>query len=117
MSKGLGFLLGGIVCILSGLNLWKTGWDFRNNLPVPHFVGILWMIFGVFLIIYGIKMILNREKTPTEYLICPACQNVVEVRQTPDKKCPKCGADLEVLKGFYQRHPELKKSPRVPPSI
>jgi len=107
MSRGIGFILGGLSCVFGGYRIWKTGWDFRDNVSVPRFAGIPVAIFGVMMIYLGIKKIMNRRKDPDAYLICAKCQNMVQVHQAPDGKCPKCGADLEILEGFYKRHPEL----------
>ncbi len=108
MSRGFWFILVGLACMFTGFNFWRTGWDFRENLPVPHFAGIPWAIFGVVMIVFGTKKIINKGKKPDQYLICPVCQKVVEVRLAKDKKCPECGSDLEILEGFYERHPEFK---------
>lgn len=110
MSRGVGFILAGLACILNGFNFWTNGWDYRENLPVPHFAGIPWALFGVLLIVFGTQKILSRGKKPDEYLVCPICQKVVEVRLASDNKCPNCGSDLELLEGFYERHPEFKNS-------
>lgn len=42
--------------------------------------------------------------------ICPGCEQVVMEGITFDKICRKCNLPLEPLKGFYDRHPELRKS-------
>lgn len=110
MSRGIGILLAGVACILTGFNFWRTGWDFRENLPVPRFAGIPWAMFGVVMIVFGAKKIANRGKKPDQYLVCPVCQKVVEVRLASNNKCPKCGSDLELLEGFYERHPEFRNS-------
>lgn len=110
MPRGIGFILAGLACILTGFNFWRTGWDFRENLPVPRFAGIPWTIFGVVMIVIGINKTINRRKKPDQYLACPICQTVAEVRLASNNKCSKCGSDLELLEGFYERHPEFKNS-------
>jgi hypothetical protein len=110
MSRGIGILLAGVACILTGFNFWRTGWDFRENLPVPRFAGIPWAMFGVVMIVFGAQKIINKGKKPDQYLVCPVCQKVVEVRLASNNKCPKCGSDLELLEGFYERHPEFRNS-------
>ncbi|SDK73738.1 hypothetical protein SAMN05660337_1044 [Maridesulfovibrio ferrireducens] len=50
------------------------------------------------------KMFTKQEKS-----ICPMCEKVFMLGQAPkDQNCPKCTYPLEPLKGFYDRHPELK---------
>lgn len=108
MSRGVGFILCGLSSVFGGYSIWKTGWNFRDNLPVPHLVGIPVAIFGSMMIFLGIKIIVKTGKKPDQYLICPACETVVKFIQGTDEKCPQCGAKLDVLEGFYERHPECK---------
>lgn len=112
MSRGVGFILGGLSMVFGGYHIWKTGWNLRDNLPVPHFTGIPVAIFGAMMIFLGIKTIVNKEKKPDEYLICPSCETVVKFIQAAGEKCPQCGAKLDVLEGFYERHPEFKATPK-----
>lgn len=108
MSRGVGFILGGLSIVFGGYRIWKTGWDFRDNLPVPHFAGIPVAIFGAMMILLGIRIITNKGKKPNEHLICPVCETAVKFSQTTGEKCLRCGAKLDVLEGFYERHPEFK---------
>jgi len=112
-SKGVGLIFGGLLIILAGHGAWKRGWDFKYNLPVPRFLWIPCTIVGALFIFVGLKNIMKKGKDPDEYLICVKCQNMVQVYKAPDGKCPKCGGDLEILKGFYERHPELKLNTKI----
>lgn len=40
--------------------------------------------------------------------ICPKCEQTFGKREIADGKCPKCGEDLEMLSGFYERHPDMR---------
>lgn len=108
MSRGIGFILGGLLITFGGYRIWKTGWDYRDNLPVPRFAGIPVALFGAAWIFLGIRILANKEKKPDQYMICPVCEMVVKFDRTMDKQCPKCGATLDVLEGFYERHPQFK---------
>jgi len=113
MSRGVGFILGGLSIAFGGYSIWKTGWDFRDNLPVPHFVGIPVAIFGTMMVFLGIKIIVNKGKKPDQYLICPVCETAFQFSQDTDEKCPRCGAKLDVLEGFYERHPKFKTTQKM----
>ena len=41
-------------------------------------------------------------------MICPKCETIYMSLDQPGHKCPHCGVGLGDLKGFYERHPELK---------
>jgi PHP family Zn ribbon phosphoesterase len=61
------------------------------------------IILGIAEVLYAVMM-----KGDNRLTICATCRDVFETLKVPDRKCPKCGADLEPLKGFYDRHPELR---------
>jgi hypothetical protein len=105
MSKGkIGLLLGGLIFVLTGLGLAKTGFDFLHGFHVPRFVAILWVMLGIGAIVYALS-----PKEATSLMICPVCEEVYGRGKVPDSKCPQCGADLEILEGFYERHSEGKE--------
>jgi len=49
------------------------------------------------------------ELPPSDVLICSKCQTPVPANETSGSVCPKCGGNLEDVKGFYTRHPEFKE--------
>jgi hypothetical protein len=80
---------------------------------IHDFTEIKWP-FGVFLTLLGFIFLYVsfRKKSATgasNILICLGCRHLINKSDFSDKLCPKCGADLEELDGFYERHPELKK--------
>lgn len=109
MLKWLGITLLGLMSIVGGINCWKFDCYFRGTLPVPHFSGIAFIVYGVILVLLGSKRIFIKTKNYDESTICSLCQNVVQTWQAKDNKCPKCGGNIVPLAGFYQRHPELKE--------
>ena len=76
------------------------------------FRGIEWT-FGGGLIILGIFFIRSYFKNKpdyTEVLMCPKCIKPFDTVTIGTRVCPKCETKLEKLKGFYERHPELKEN-------
>ncbi|ACL01981.1 hypothetical protein Dalk_0272 [Desulfatibacillum aliphaticivorans] len=70
--------------------------------------------FGPFIILTGVLLIWSSlRKKAKHYLgevfMCPVCLNPIMGIDAANLKCPTCGRDLEPLKGFYDRHPELKE--------
>ena len=69
--------------------------------------------YGIALIAAGIllawKSIGEKNDNP-QPLICPKCEEPFAPTSVLDRRCPKCGTDLEPLKGFYKRNPERKKT-------
>lgn len=98
----------GLVLIFMGFNCLVFKCYAYGKFLVPHFSGIIFMICGFAVVVLSIKNIIRKKYKKDQYLICPKCQNVVESFQAIEGKCLKCGADLEPLTGFYERHPEFK---------
>jgi len=65
--------------------------------------------YGILLIVVGLVSlwISLRKRRPTS-LICPKCLTVRTWAEMETSKCNNCGVELEDLRGFYDRHPELK---------
>lgn len=63
---------------------------------------------GVFAFAASWLWLASQEKT---YVICSGCQKMTEKNKPSSLTCLECGAVLEDLEGFYDRHPE--KSPNM----
>lgn len=115
------YILGGIILAVFGYriivrprfydNIYGRYWDFTE---------IKW-VFGVSLIIIGVFIIFNASRKKAKdfeekLLICPKCKTPFNQKDVTDGQCPKCEVQLEDLKGFYERHPELKVSDDKEPS-
>jgi hypothetical protein len=61
---------------------------------------------GVFAFAASWLWLASQEKT---YVICSGCQKMTEKNKRNSLTCLECGATLENLEGFYDRH--LEKSP------
>jgi hypothetical protein len=71
--------------------------------------------FGVLLVIVGLVCIWfslppkGRKQQP-RHLICPTCETVRTLAGGQPSRCVTCDVDLEDLRGFYDRHPELRNN-------
>jgi hypothetical protein len=52
----------------------------------------------------------TKLPTKPEVLICDKCQNPIDSKKVSGIVCPTCGGNLEDIKGYYGRHPELKET-------
>jgi len=69
-------------------------------------------VFGLILLVCGGAILLSvvrRKKTSDEkVVICPSCGRSYNQQDVPRMECPTCQVELEDLKGFYDRHPDLR---------
>jgi hypothetical protein len=91
----IGIILG-CLCILLGI----IGFLFQNEIDsngkmIP--MGIMVLAFGLYL----------KRGSPGTF-ICTSCLKVSYQNRLKENKCPFCNGDIELLKGFYDRHPDLK---------
>jgi hypothetical protein len=107
MLKWIGYIIFWLLMTGFGLNCWIRNGYLYGKFLIPHFAGIAMTIYGLAMAILTVAKY-NQIKADNEDYICTKCQNVVKLWQSPTKKCPKCSADLEVLKGFYERQPEFR---------
>ncbi len=124
LSKGgtnrLVLILAGWICFLSGILTPLTGGGKYKGFKVYDFVGYIQLFIGAIVLIYLWKtresVSLNSdESNEPEDMICPKCQTGYLAEDLPENFrkdiCSECGAKLELLDGFYERHPELKNVP------
>ena len=86
--------------------------DTKHNF-IHDFTEVKWP-FGVFLTLLGFSFLyFSLRKRPDSsasgFLICSSCRHPIDKKNITENLCPTCGADLEELDGFYERHPELKE--------
>ena len=115
-SKLAAFLKGRIWKLLSGIFIFAFGiynllgekdYYYWWGLPVSRLTGILWIFFGVLLFL--VTALRRPVSSELVILICPKCMNSFYEADTENMICPNCKATLENIKGFYERHPELKE--------
>jgi len=66
--------------------------------------------YGIALALAGIFILWKSRSISVKYvnMICPKCEEAFKLGSSSGNRCPKCGAALEPLDGFYERHPECK---------
>jgi hypothetical protein len=105
------FIVIGILVVFSGVDIFfrQAFYYFGVDVKLENsrYVAVLVIIFGVFFIVTGLKkqFSLVREE---KYYKCVKCGLVVGEYIEEDCTCPKCGAGLEDLNGFFNRHPDQK---------
>jgi predicted amidophosphoribosyltransferase len=71
-------------------------------------LGWLEILLGSLSIWYAIWGHRRHGRVNRRDMMCPGCQRVFPGPQAPSE-CPECRLPLEPIKGFYKRHPELKR--------
>ncbi len=114
MDRILGIIIG-IWIIILGCYL-MSGWDlfFRGTKidfgRANTLTGYIFIIIGVGYIIFFLRA--KSSDFEDKFMICIKCKELHRQKDYSDSHCRKCGAELENLEGFYDRHPELKNISR-----
>ena len=110
MTKIAYLFVGAWIAVIGFLLVVGRGFHFRGVKVdfggTNALVGWTFIIMGI-----GIFVIALREKAKDfedKFLICPKCKQPFNKKDVLGDRCPKCEVELEDLKGFYERHPELK---------
>jgi len=103
------FVLFGFLFIWMGVDCIRRVCTYRG-VPLPGIAAYLQCAMGVGMIVYG----LASKNVSKEFgvRICSACRSVFRAKDVIGTACPKCSGQVEDLKGFYERHPELKDDSR-----
>ncbi len=107
----------GLLWVIFGVTLIKYPifYDSRHGI-YQNFSQVKWplgsgfIILGVVFIFVSAKM----KNNITDNFICPKCEEIIDHSGEDEVFCPKCGTKMEPLKGFYERHPELKEKSENP---
>ncbi|MCK5096876.1 MAG: hypothetical protein KAR45_02175 [Desulfobacteraceae bacterium] len=97
----------GCVIIFIGLEIFysKDGGYVHFGYVTPY-GGLIFVIIGVlfvyFSIFHGQKRIYDKN------VKCIECGQLSYSYDLKDLKCPKCGGEVDNLKGFYKRNPAFK---------
>ena len=106
MNNTVGWLLAGIFFMIIPVIRFFTGrFSTFWGQPVSWLGDVCLFIFGIILVGY---VVFKPQALIKKKYICPKCEETVEDIEGKDISCPKCGTKMEPLKGFYERHPELK---------
>jgi hypothetical protein len=96
-------------------------WRGQDTISYEHAENVIYLvvIFSVIILVYSwhkafgaVRAIMSKEfdKLPDipETVICLKCGESFPGRDIKGSECAKYGGSLEDLRGFYERHPELK---------
>ena len=106
------FVAFGIAAVLLGFSTMINGGFNHHGIYIylkesRYFVGGIFIILGVLFFRIAFKKRSNgifEEK----YLKCPKCFETFLPENFQSKICPKCGAEAEDLKDFFENHPGAK---------
>jgi hypothetical protein len=108
LDKAGAILTAAIIIILGGKIIYHPRWYAWFRQREIDLTGFN-VPFGIALVVMGFCILwIGVIKPRKENLICPKCEDLFRWSDTLGDKCPKCGAGLEDLRGFYERHPELR---------
>lgn len=103
--------LGGILTILLGLDFFYSGafcyyFDtYCTEMKFNRLAGVITACIGLFMIAIAFR---KGQRDYKETFICPQCETAHPFAEVQDEMCPQCKTKMEPLKGFYERHPDLK---------
>jgi hypothetical protein len=102
------YLLGSL-SILLGISIFidPTYYDTKHRMFIDH--TYTRYLLCPLLICVGLYSIYKALTTKELQVICPKCQTVSKIYTSLSlSKCLKCNVELEELKDFYDKHPDLK---------
>jgi hypothetical protein len=108
--------------MFAGLGIYfVVWWRGQDTISYEHaeYVIYLVVIISVLILVYSwhkafgaVRAIMSKEFDTLpdipETVICLKCGEPFPGRDIKGSECGKCGGPLEDLRGFYERHPELK---------
>lgn len=107
MIKKSEWMLGLLLIAVSLLGI-ISGKAYFRGMPIPIWVEYIALIGGLLFLFLAWFLRRNQKERVLITLICPQCETLAECDEGEVRQCPQCHVELEPLKGFYDRHPELK---------
>lgn len=111
-----GILLGFVLCVLGFLIFFRsegfhTFYGFHVSFgPYHRYLGISIFVIGLaFIFLCLTAKARGYKEVEDTFVICPKCRDSFYERDVKEKICPKCKIKVEDVKGFYERHPDLKE--------
>jgi len=89
MNFILSMRVAGSLCILSGINMYKTGWDNKWGVHISHYSAIFVSFLGCILFIASFVIKKNRG-----IMICENCKQKYKTEYIQIPVCPKCDGKL-----------------------
>ena len=104
------FIVVGLLTLFMVILIGASNYSLEGYL-VPHFAGLIGIIVGLILTLYGFLRRIRSEdvKDLEEVLegktlvICPKCEKTNYLREFPEKLCPECSVPIVPLEGFYDK--------------
>lgn len=95
----------GLVLLYLGWSTTRTGViTYWHTAKVYPWVGYLELVCGTAALLHGFFG--KPDRSNDQAALCPDC-GAAHKHKFVGKPCSKCGATLEPIEGFYERHPEL----------
>ena len=107
-SRLIGIFLSLLLLSMAFASFANKGWKIVRGAPQLHTIGYVFLVGGLGLLVFSILSKEFPDKNRPEFVICPSCLSPYRIHEIENEKCPKCGTKVEDIKGFYDRHPELK---------
>ncbi|QGY39241.1 hypothetical protein GM415_03585 [Pseudodesulfovibrio cashew] len=95
---------GGVLVAFAPTGCWYGYCWNQEAYNVPLGIGIACL--GLVMLVASLR---KGQRDYGEMYICSRCETALPFAEVPDEQCPHCHIPMEPLKGFYTRHPELKK--------
>ncbi len=100
-------VIGAIIVIASGYIGYTSEDSYLHGIRVSPFADLLLIVIGL---VYLINTLIKwKQKESDDYFICVNCKEPILRTLSKNNICQTCGKKLEELKGFYERHKELKE--------
>ena len=99
----------GFGCLWYGFNILKEGWSHLYGYAISKGSGVIVLVFGFFLILYGCFRKARPKQDDEDFFIFPTCRKPFDRRDLDENQCPTCETELEKLDSYYDRHSELKE--------
>ena len=97
MLSKIATIIIGIGCLWYGFNILKEGWSYLYGYPISQGTGVVVIIFGVVLILFGCLRKARNRQGEEKFLICLDCRKTFYEKDVPNQQCPGCSTDLENL--------------------
>ena len=107
------YFIGGVSFCGLGYKVYTEGgwWSTRHGMyidfnDIQKTMGIFMICIGVVCLFFSVRI---TSRMPEEY-ICLDCEHVEKLPHDKEHiySCPNCGGKMELLFGFYDRHPEKR---------
>ena len=99
-----------MICILFGLIIIVNPRYYHRGIDGYFDLSDIKFPLSLIMVSVGVVFIWStKRKGSAVFYACCKCGTIFHWKDTKKKQCIKCGGNIENIKGFYDRHPELKK--------